>query len=811
MTLTKNQFKEDFIKKLISKRGKSIKDATLWDKYSAFGSLIRDYIAENWVKTNEKYISNEKKQVYYFSMEFLMGKLLENNLINLGIKEICEEGLKDFGIDLSEIEKIENDPGLGNGGLGRLAACFLDSMASLGIPGHGSGIRYKYGLFEQKIIDGYQVEFPDKWLQCENIWEIKKPSKSVEVRFGGNVRIIEENNKLKFIHENYESILAVPYDTPILGYENNKVNTLRLWSAEGIKKEFDYEYFNKGEYTKAFENKYSVESISHVLYPNDSYDKGRLLRLKQEYFFVSAGVQSIVRLFKKLGKPINKFNEYIAIHINDTHPALAIPELMRILIDEEGIGWDEAWKITKNTISYTNHTIMSEALEKWNIDVFKSLLPRIFMIIEEINERFCKYLWDNKYTGDFDKISKMAVIADGQIRMANLAIVGSHSINGVAKLHTEILKKQELKDFYDIYPNKFNNKTNGISHRRWLLKSNPKLSNLITETIGSKWINFPEQLMNLIQYKQDSSFQEKIYDIKQYNKNKLANMINEKYSINIDPNSIFDIQAKRIHEYKRQKLNVLHIMHLYNRLIENPDLDIVPRTFIFAGKAAPGYYIAKQTIKLINTLADKINNDKRIKDKLKVIFIENYGVTLAELMIPAANVSEQIATTTKEASGTGNMKFMMNGAITIATFDGANIEIADAVGEDNIIIFGLKDKEIFELYKNRLYKSIDIYNEDIRIKTVVDQLVNRFFPVKNDEFSVIYDSLLKYNDEFFVLKDFDAYVGAQQKIDKLYRSRFKWLEMSIANIANSGKFSSDKTIHQYATEIWDVGSILDYY
>lgn len=811
MRLTKKQFKEDFIKKLISKHGKNIKESTIWEKYSAFGSLIRDYIAENWVKTNEKYIDKEKKQVYYFSMEFLMGKLLISNLMNLGIKEVCEEGLKDFGIELSDIEEVEKDQGLGNGGLGRLAACFLDSIAGLGIPGHGCGIRYKYGLFEQKIIDGYQVEFPDKWLQSENIWEIKRISKAVEVKFGGDVRIVNKNNRLSFIHENYESILAVPYDTPIIGYENNTVNTLRLWSAEGIKKEFDYEYFNKGEYTKAFEEKYSVESISHVLYPNDSYEKGRILRLKQEYFFVSAGIQSIVRSFKKLEKSIDKFHEYVAIHINDTHPALAVPELMRILMDEESLGWDEAWKITKNTISYTNHTIMSEALEKWNINIFKSLLPRIYMIVEELNEKFCKYLWETKYYGDFEKIGKMAIIADGNIKMAHLAIVGSHSINGVAKLHTDILKKQELKNFYEVYPYKFNNKTNGISHRRWLLKSNPTLSNLISETISPKWINFPTKLINLLEFKEDAAFQEKIHQIKQENKYKLANIIKKQYSIDIDPNSIFDVQAKRIHEYKRQILNVLHIMYLYNKLLENPELDIFPRTFVFAGKAAPGYYIAKQTIKLINTVAQKINNDKRIKNKLKVVFIENYGVTLAEHIIPAANVSEQIATTTKEASGTGNMKFMMNGAVTIATLDGANVEIENAIGEDNIIIFGLKEKEVFELYKNRTYRSIELYNEDIRLKTVIDQLINGFLNVRNEEFMVIYDSLLKYNDEYFVLKDFGDYVNSQNKIDRIYRDKSKWLEICINNIAHSGIFSSDKTIHEYATGIWDVGSILDYY
>jgi starch phosphorylase len=811
MGLTKEKFKADFIKKVESERANSIEEASDLDKYYALASLIKDYICENWVKTNTKYISNKEKQVYYFSMEFLIGKLLVNNLINLGIKDTCVHGLKELGIDLEKIKEIERDPGLGNGGLGRLAACFLDSMASIGISGHGCGIRYKYGLFEQKIIDGYQVEFPDKWLQNENVWEIKRTSKAVEVKFGGEVRAINEKGRLKFIHENYESILAVPYDTPIVGYENNIVDTLRLWSAEAQKKEFDYSSFSRGEYLKAFEHKHFIESISQVLYPDDSYEEGRILRLKQEYFLVSAGIQSIIRTFKKLEKPIEAFHEYVAIHINDTHPALAIPELMRILMDEEGMAWEEAWKVTTKTMSYTNHTIMAEASEKWNIDMFKALLPRIFMIIKEINERFCRTLWDKGYTNDFDKIAQMAIISYGQIRMAHLAIVGSHSVNGVAKLHTEILKKQEFVDFYNIYPKRFNNKTNGITHRRWLLQCNPELADLITDTIGEIWIALPMKLRRLLRYRNDPGFQEKIYKIKQNNKYRLANIIRDKYAINVDPESIFDIQAKRLHEYKRQKLNLLHIMYLYDRLIENPDLDIVPRTFIFAGKAAPGYYIAKQTIKLINTLAYKINNDKRIKDKLKVVFMENYGVTLAQQIIPGANVSEQLSTTTKEASGTGNMKFMMNGAITIATLDGANVEIKDVVGKENIVIFGLKEKEIFELYSSGTYNSIDLYNDDIRLKTVIDRLINGFFPVKHEEFLIIYDSLLKHNDEYFVLKDFDSYVKAQERIDELYREKSKWLEMSIINIGSSGIFSSDRTIYEYASSVWDIKLFSNYF
>ncbi|MDF2890921.1 MAG: glycogen phosphorylase [Clostridia bacterium] len=811
MQITKEGIKEDFIRKLKTERARNVDEASTWDRYIALGSLIRDYLAENWVHTNEEYVRKEKKQVYYFSMEFLIGKLLTNNLSNLGIKQVCRDALKDLDIDLSEIEEIEQDQGLGNGGLGRLAACFMDSMASLNIAGHGCGIRYKYGLFEQKIIDGYQVEFPDKWLQQENIWEMVKPGKSVQVRFGGTIDTRMENNKLRFVHENYETILAIPYDTPMVGFENNVVNTLRLWSAEGIKKELNYDYFDKGEYTKAFEEKFYAESISHVLYPNDSFEKGRILRLKQEYFFVSAGVQSIVRSYKKLGKPIYNFDKYVAIHINDTHPALAVPELMRILMDEENLGWDEAWNITRHTISYTNHTIMAEALEKWEIDIFKSLLPRIFMIVEEINERFCRDLWDTKFTGDFEKISKLAIISEGLIKMAHLAIVGSYSVNGVAKLHTEILKKRELSDFYQVYPKQFNNKTNGVSHRRWLLNSNPELAVLINETIGDKWIKSPETLIKLLQFNKDPVFQQKLFNIKQNNKIILADLIEQKYGINIDPYSIFDVQAKRIHEYKRQILNLFHIMHLYNQLIENPDLDIHPRTFIFAGKAAPGYYIAKKIIKLINTLAEKINKDHRIKDKLKVVFIENYGVSLAERIIPATNVSEQIATTTKEASGTGNMKFMMNGAVTIATLDGANIEIENAVGKDNIIIFGLREKEILELYNKNSYLSVNTYYEDIRLKKVVDQLIDGFFSVRYNEFLAIFDSLLKYNDKYFVLKDFNDYVNAQKKVNELYKNQGKWLEISISNIAHSGLFSSDNTIYKYASEIWHVPTKLDYY
>ena len=803
MSLYKDKFKADYIRKLMTTHAKSIEDASLSEKYSALGSLIRDYLAPKWVKTNEKYLEKGEKQVYYFSIEFLLGRLLGNNLVNLGLAEFVEQELKAMGLDLKEIKSAEPDAGLGNGGLGRLAACFLDSMASQGIPGHGCGIRYKYGLFEQKIINGYQVELPENWLREGNVWEIRKADKAVEVRFGGSIRTEMEEGKLRFYHENYDSVLAVPYDTPVVGYKNNTVNTLRLWSAETQTKDFDLSSFSRGEYLKAVENKYSVESISQVLYPDDSYYEGRMLRLKQQYFFVSAGLQSIVRTFKRGEHSIYDFDEKIAIHINDTHPAIAVPELMRILLDEEGLDWDTAWKITTNTISYTNHTILSEALEKWPIDMFKELLPRIYMIVEEINERFCKELW-NRYPGDWKRISDMAIIAEGFIKMAHLAIVGSHSVNGVAKLHTEILKKQELSNFYYYYPYKFNNKTNGITHRRWLLKANKRLAGLITDTIGNGWIKHPTELRGLLKYAEDPGFQEKAGDIKTANKIRLASKIKEKYGVTIDPASVFDVQVKRLHAYKRQTLNVLHIMYLYNRLLENPNLDIAPRTFIFGAKAAPSYYLAKQTIKLINTLGEKINNDRSIQDKLKVIFMEDYKVSLAEMIIPAADVSEQISTTTKEASGTGNMKLMMNGAITVATLDGANIEIKDEVGDDNIIIFGMAEQEVLDYYRYGGYNSIDFYNSDLRIKTALDQMINGFLPASNVEFLNIYNSLLMHNDEYFVLKDFDSYVQAHEKVDSIYRNKSQWQKMSITNIAHSGVFSSDRTIMEYASGIWGV-------
>lgn len=805
MELTKDRIKNDFKKKLMNLYSEDITESSKLHLYLALGSLVREYVSEKWMKTNEQYSKKQVKQVYYFSMEFLIGRLLGSNLLNLGITNLCREALNELGLDLSEIEEVENDAGLGNGGLGRLAACFLDSIASLEIPGHGCGIRYDYGLFEQKIIDGYQVEIPDNWLRQGNVWEVRKENKAAVIKFGGTVAPVFENDRLNFKHENYEAVLAVPYDTPVIGYDNNTVNTLRLWSAETIDKDFDLNSFSKGDYSKAVEHKYSVESISQVLYPDDTRMEGKLLRLKQQYFFVSAGIQSIIRRFKKNGLPINLFDEYISIHINDTHPSVAVAELMRILIDEENLSWEDAWKITTNTIAYTNHTILSEALEKWPIDLFKKLLPRIFMIIEEINRRFCEEVRE-KYN-DEKKVEDMAIISNGNVKMAYLAIVGSHSVNGVAKLHTEILKNKELSNFANFYPFKFNNKTNGITHRRWLMKANPSLSNLITDTIGNSWITKPNNLINLLAFSKDTNFQNSVHKIKQNNKIDFAKYVKDNYGIIIDTNSIYDIQVKRLHSYKRQLLNVFNILDLYYRLKENSNLDIVPRTFFFGAKAAPGYYLAKQTIKLINTVANKINSDTSINGKIKVLFLENYSVSLAERIIPCADVSEQISTTTKEASGTSNMKFMMNGAVTIATLDGANVEIHDAVGDDNIVIFGMKKDEVLAYEKNKNYHSYNFYNSDSRIKRILDNLVNGSLGVANSEFSDIHKYLLANNDEYFVLKDFDDYVKAQGKIDELYRNTAKWREMCVCNIAHSGIFSSDNTIQQYSKEIWKTNRI----
>lgn len=797
----KKTLKKAYVNKFLEMHGIELKEGNNQQKYDALGSLVRDYITRTWLKTNKKYNKTGEKQVYYFSMEFLLGRLLGDALLNIGIRDVCKEALAELNIDLEELENLEQDQGLGNGGLGRLAACFLDSMASLNIPGNGCGIRYKYGFFEQKIMDGKQVEVSDDWLKYGNVWEKRKAEKAEIVKFGGEIKVSQINGHLNFTHLNFEPVLAVPYDTPIVGYENEIVNTLRLWSAEAVSNEFDFSSFNRGDLLKAIEYKNSVEAISQVLYPEDSFYEGKMLRLKQQYFFVSAGVQSIIRHFKKHGKDIELLNEKVAIHINDTHPTLAIPELMRILLDEEGLEWDDAWRITSNTVSYTNHTILAEALEKWPVDMFKKLLPRIYMIIEEINRRYCEELWI-KYPGNWEKVNRMSIIADNQIKMAHLAIVGSYSVNGVAKLHTEILKKKEMSDFYYLYPNKFSNKTNGITHRRWLLKSNPHLTKLLKDTIGDSFIRHPIDLRNFERHLNDEVVLRQLEKIKKFNKEKLANTILKNDNIVVDPNSIFDVQVKRIHAYKRQMLNCLRIMDLYNTLIDNPNCDIVPRTFIFGGKAAPGYYLAKSTIELINSVANKINNDPRVNEKMKVVFIQNYRVSLAEHIIPGTDVSEQISTTTKEASGTSNMKFMMNGAITVATLDGANIEIRDEVTDDNIVIFGLTADEVLGYYQNGGYRSIDIYNSDKRVKRVIDDLINGKYHNDKDRFRSIYENLITYNDEFFVLQDFNSYLKAQEKIDTLYRDSNKWQRMCGINIAHSGIFSSDRTIEEYATGIW---------
>lgn len=676
-------------------------------------------------------------------------------------------------------------------------------MASLAMPGHGCGIRYRYGLFEQRFIDGQQVEIPENWLKEGNVWEIRKPDKAVIVKFRGKIDWIKEDGNLKFVHKNYEPVLAVPYDTPIIGYENSTVNNLRLFSAEIPGNEFDLASACHGDYKKILDYKYSVEAISQVLYPDDSSDDGKILRLKQEYFMVSAGIQSIVRKFKQMDIPFKDFKDKIAIHINDTHPAFCIPELMRVLMDEENLSWEEAWDITKTSISYTNHTILSEALEVWPAHMVSELLPRVYMIIEEINRRFCNLLL-RLYPNDQNKINKMAIISDSKVKMANLAIVGSHSVNGVAKLHSEILKNKELKDFYELYPEKFNNKTNGITQRRWLMLANPELTNLIDNTIGNIWKRVPTDLIKLREFEKDPSFCQEIRRIKRNNKENLAKIILERNEIKVDPDSIFDVQVKRLHAYKRQLMNGLQILDLYHRILENPNLDMHPRTFIFGAKAAPSYYLAKNIIKFINSIADMINSDPRANGLIKVVFLENYSVTLAQSIIPGADISQQISTASKEASGTGNMKFMMNGAITLATLDGANIEILNEVGEENIIIFGLNSQEVLNFYSNGGYSSREIYHRNHRIKRVVDDLINGFIPNFNrDEGMNIYNHLITYNDEYFVLKDFESYVKAQEKLDKLYRDKNKWTEMAIINIASSGQFTSDKTITSYANGIWN--------
>lgn len=798
MFSSKEGFKAAFLDKLETMYGKSFKDSTPRDQYNTLGHMIREYISSRWIATNERNRTENNKQTYYLSIEFLLGRLLGSNLMNLGIWRMCEEGLEELGISLSELEENEADAGLGNGGLGRLAACFLDSLASLNLPGHGCGIRYKHGLFDQKIVNGYQVELPEQWLRHGNVWEVRRHDQAVEVSFWGNVETSNVDGQLEFHHRKAEAIMAVPYDIPVVGYNTETVNTLRLWNAEPVP--FPPNNQNVLAYKR------ETEAVSEFLYPDDTHDEGKILRLKQQYFLVSASLQNIVKLHRERNGTLRNLHEKVAIHINDTHPVLAIPELMRILLDEEKLGWEEAWNITVNTVSYTNHTTLSEALEKWPVRIFQPLLPRIFMIVEEINERFCRDLWE-RYPYDWNRIENMAIVAHNLVKMAHLAIVGSHSVNGVAKIHTDILKKREMQLFHEYYPEKFNNKTNGITHRRWLLKANPQLASLITDTIGPGWIRKPADLQALESYKHDAAFREKFHSVKQLRKELLAKRIEEQTGVRVDTNSIFDVQVKRLHAYKRQLLNVLHIMHLYNRLKEDHGFMMHPRTFIFGAKASPGYYYAKKIIKLINEVAEKVNNDPQTKDRLKVVFLENYRVSLAEDIFPAADVSEQISTASKEASGTGNMKFMMNGAVTVGTLDGANIEIQEEAGPDNIFIFGLTAEEVLHYYQSGGYRSSDYYHHDKRIKKVVDQLINGFFPDGGDEFEAIYDSLIVQNDEYFVLRDFAPYVDVQDMVGKTYENRNRWLEMSISNVARSGYFTSDRTISQYASDIWHINPV----
>ncbi|MCE5284427.1 MAG: glycogen/starch/alpha-glucan phosphorylase [Pelosinus sp.] len=795
-------FKTAYVTKLQELYGESLANTSNLDKYQALVILLKEQIAEGWIQSKEQQRTSGSKQVYYFSIEFLLGRLLGSMLYNLGLTEVCKKALNELGIELGVLEQAEEDPGLGNGGLGRLAACYLDSMAANGLFGYGCGLRYRYGLFEQKIMRGYQHEYPDNWLIDGFPWEVRRPDESVEVRFGGTVEK-KVNGKVCFVHENYQSVLAVPYDVPVVGHNNNVVNTLRLWSAEAQLEELAVCEPSRKDCHKAIWYSQEVADITNILYPDDSTYAGKRLRLKQQYFLVSAGVKSIIRSFKKNNGHFRELADKVAIHINDTHPALAIPEIMRILMDEEGVEWTEAWKITTRTISYTNHTVLPEALEKWPVELMQSLLPRIYIIIQEINEYFCHELWQ-QYPGEWDKISSMAIIANGQVFMAHLAIAGSHSVNGVAKLHTEILKTKVMKNFYEFQPDKFSNVTNGVTHRRWLAQANPLLTELLNDTIGTGWLQYPCDLAHLLKHADDTGFQHYLLRVKLQNKVALAKYIKDKYNISVDVRSIFDVHIKRIHAYKRQLLNALHIMSLYNRLKENPGLDITPRTFIFGGKTAMGYFAAKKMIKLIHEIAAVVNNDPAILDKIKVVFLENYNVSLAELIIPASDVSEQIPTAGYEASGTGNMKLMMNGAVTIGTLDGANIEIKNAVGDENIITFGLTADEVMAYYQDGGYNPWDIYQSDEAVRMVLDQLVNGFFPVSRDEFAVLYESLLNQGDHFFVLKDFAAYCGAQSRVDEKYKNQAEWLKMCCYNIGNAGKFAGDRTFSEYAVDIWEM-------
>lgn len=803
----REDLKNRLIEKLAGIRNVSLEDATDRDMYFALGSVVKDFVGKKWVNAKKYYKENNVKQVYYFSLEFLMGKALRNNMSGLDLFDDMKKVLEEMGFDIFKVMHIEPDAGLGNGGLGRLAACFLDSLAACSYAGHGNGIRYKHGLFKQKIIDGYQVEEADSWLNMENIYETRKSSDCVEVPFYGEVEEQYVDGRMVYIHKNYDPVIAVPYDTPILGYRNNAVNTLRLWSAEPKEGGFDFHKFSRGEYSSAVEYRQSVHAISDVLYPDDSNYQNKLLRLKQQYFFVCAGIHSIINSHIKKGNSIKELHKYVSIHINDTHPALCVPELMRVLVDEHNLGWDEAWYITTNTLSYTNHTIMPEALEKWPIDMYKSLLPRVYMITEEINRRLCNELYEI-YPGDTGKVTYMAIIQGYSVNMANMCIAGSHSVNGVAAVHSRILKDELFHDYYMTTPDKFNNKTNGITHRRWLIDSNEKLTALITKSIGSSFIKDPLKLNDLKEkgFCENEEFLNKLDKIKHENKIALAEFIKNKQGVEIDPDSIYDIQVKRIHAYKRQLLKAFQIMDMYFAIKDNPNGDYQKITFMFGGKAAPGYAYAKLVIKYINSVAKLVNNDPDTKDIMKVVFLENYNVSFAQHIFPAADISEQISTASKEASGTSNMKFMMNGAVTVGTMDGANIEIAEAVGPDNIFTFGLSVAEVLAHYRENDYVSANIYNSNYKIKRILDTLRGSFYPdAHENEFMPIFDALVSQNDEYFLLEDFTSYVETMNRAMMTYKYDKKaWLKMSANNIARSGRFSSDETIRAYAREIWNL-------
>ena len=810
-TMNKDELKKVIALNVKSLYRKTIDEATPAMIYQAVALAVKDMIIDRWIATHKEYEKQDAKVVYYMSMEFLTGRFLGNNIISLCEQKEIEEALSELGFDLNSIEDQERDPALGNGGLGRLAACFLDSLASLGYPAYGCGIRYRYGMFKQQIRDGYQIEVPDEWLKDGYPFEIRRAEYATEVKFGGYVETEWDGKRNHFVQKGYQSVMAVPYDMPIVGYGNNVVNSLRIWDAQPVNT-FNLSEFDKGDYQKAVEQENLAKTIVEVLYPNDNHYSGKELRLKQQYFFISASVQRAIKKYKEKHDDIHKFYEKASFQLNDTHPTVAVAELMRILLDEENLEWDEAWEITTKTCAYTNHTIMAEALEKWPIELFSRLLPRVYQIVEEINRRFVAQI-QQRYPGDNEKIRRMAIIYDGQVRMAYLAIVGSFSVNGVAKLHTEILEKQELRDFYEMMPEKFNNKTNGITQRRFLLHGNPLLADWVTDKIGNEWITDLSNIKKLSVYVDDEKCQQEFMNIKYQNKIRLAKYIKEHNGIDVDPRSIFDVQVKRLHEYKRQLMNILHVMYLYNQLKDNPNMDIVPRTFIFGAKAAAGYKRAKLTIKLINNVADVINNDKSIGGKLKVVFIEDYRVSNAELIFSAADVSEQISTASKEASGTGNMKFMLNGALTIGTMDGANVEMAEEVGKENMFIFGASADEIINLENNGGYNPMDIFNNDQDIRRVLMQLINGYYSPQDPElFRDIYNSLLNTQssdraDTYFILKDFRSYAEAHRKIDQAYRDEKWWARTAMLNTASAGKFSSDRTIEEYVRDIWHLKKI----